>query len=161
MRFVLKEKLISWGDDFHIQDDAGRDVYFVDGKAFSLRSQLSFQDLEGRELAHISRKLVALAPTFTIQRHGQVVAEVKQKLFTLARYVFTVDVPGPDDLVAEGNLLAHEYVFTRRDRRVAQVSKRWITLTDTYGVDVDEGEDPILILATAVVIDQATRKDED
>ena len=30
MRYVMKEKLFSWGDDFCIKDDQGRDVFFVD-----------------------------------------------------------------------------------------------------------------------------------
>jgi hypothetical protein len=36
MRYVMRQKLLSWGDDFVIRDEGGRDVFFVDGKAFSL-----------------------------------------------------------------------------------------------------------------------------
>ena len=45
-------------------------------------------------------------------------------------------------------------VFTRHGTRVAEVSKRWFDLGDTYGIDVAEGEDDVLILAAAVVVDQ-------
>jgi uncharacterized protein YxjI len=44
MRYVMKQKLFSWGDDFVIKDESGGDAFFVDGKAFSLGKQLSFQD---------------------------------------------------------------------------------------------------------------------
>ena len=30
MRYVMKQKLFAFGDDFMIQDADGRDVYFVD-----------------------------------------------------------------------------------------------------------------------------------
>jgi len=46
-----------------------------------------------------------------------------------------------------------EYTFTRAGQSVAEVSKRWFTLTDSYGVDIQEGEDDLLILASTVVID--------
>ncbi|HEU0011466.1 MAG TPA: hypothetical protein VFT34_16725 [Verrucomicrobiae bacterium] len=55
--------------------------------------------------------------------------------------------------------LDHEYSFTRHDREVAQVSKRWFAWTDTYGVDIAEGEDDVLILATAVVIDMVCHQE--
>src|SRR6266498_3906469 len=48
---VLKQKFWSWGDDFRIQDAEGRDVFFVDGLAFSWGDKLSFQDMQRRELA--------------------------------------------------------------------------------------------------------------
>ena len=154
MRYLLKQKLFSWGDDFRIKNDGDDDVFFVDGKVLTLRNKLSFQDMAGRELAFIQKKLLSWGPTYHIYRDDQLAATVKKKLFTLFRCKFTVDVPGPDDLEAAGNFLEHEYVFRRGSREVAQVSKRWFSWTDTYGVDTAQGEDDVLILASAVVIDQ-------
>jgi uncharacterized protein YxjI len=155
MRYVLKQKLLSWGDDFTIQDDQERDVFFVDGKAFSIGAKLSFQDMSGNELLFIKQKVLSWGPTYEIHREGVPVAVVKKELFTLFHCTFTVDVPGPDDLVAEGDFLDHEYVFRRGETPVAAISKRWFTWTDTYGVEVNEDEDAALILASAVVVDLA------
>ena len=85
-------------------------------------------------------------------------AVVKKKLFTLLRHRFFVDVPGPNDLEAKGDFLDHEYEFTQGGQTVAQVSKRWLTLRDTYGIDVASGTDDILILACVVVIDLAQHR---
>jgi uncharacterized protein YxjI len=153
MRYVLKQKFWSWGDDFSIKNADGEDVYFVDGRAFSWGDKLSFQDKNGSELAFIRQKLLSWGPTYEIEVHGKLAAVVKKKLFTFLRCKFTVDVPGPDDLEAQGDFLDHEYTFERQSREVAAVSKRWFSWTDTYGVDVESGEDDVLILATAVVID--------
>lgn len=161
MRYVMKEKLFAWGDDFKIQDEQGRDLYFVDGKAFSLGDKLSFQDLQGVELAAIRQKLLSWGKTYEIYRQGQLIAIVKKGLFDLFRTTFSVDVPGPDDLEAQGNFLDREYSFTRHGRPVAQVSKKWFSWTDTYGVDVAEGEDDILILAATVVVDMCCHEDKD
>ena len=159
MRYVLKQKFWSWGDDFRIQDANGQNVFFVDGRAFSWGDKLSFHDMEKKELAFIRQKLLAWGPTYEIEVHGQLVAVVKKKLFTLLRCKFTVDVPGPDDLEAQGSFLDHEYRFERQGREVAQVSKRWFSWTDTYGVDIVSGEDDVLILATAVVIDMVCHQE--
>jgi len=83
-----------------------------------------------------------------------------KELFALLHHRFTVDVPGPDDLEAKGDFLDHEYVFTRGGREVARVSKRWFALADTYGVEIADGEDDVLILASAVVVDQACHRDD-
>jgi uncharacterized protein YxjI len=153
MRFVMKQKLFSWGDDFYIKDEDGQDIFFVDGKAFSLGDQLSFQDLSGNELAFIKQKLLSWGPTYEIYRAGQLYAVVKKSFFSFLSYKFTVDVPGPDDLEAQGDFLDHEYSFNRSGNMVAEISKRWFSWTDTYGVDIVDGEDTILILACTVVID--------
>ena len=153
MRYVMRQKLLSWGNDFIIRDEAGNDVYFVDGRAISVGNKASFQDMAGRELAFISQKFLSLQPTYELFVDGSLVAVVKRDLFKLFHHTFTVDVPGPDDLVAEGDLLDHEYAFRRGDLSVAHVSKKWFTLADTYGVEIGDGEDAVLILASAVVID--------
>jgi uncharacterized protein YxjI len=84
---------------------------------------------------------------------------VKKHLFTLFRARFTVDVPGPDDLEAKGNFLEHEYVFERDGRDVARISKKWLSLSDSYAIDINEGEDDVVILAAAVVIDLVSHPD--
>jgi uncharacterized protein YxjI len=155
MRYVMKQQLFSWGDDFLIKDERDRDTFFVDGKAFSLGNQLSFQDMAGNELAFIKQKLFSWGPTYEIYREGQLFAVVQKELFTFFKCRFTVDVPGPDDLEAEGDFMDHEYTFTRRGLSVAEVSKKWFSWTDTYGVDIAEGEDDVLIIASTVVIDMA------
>lgn len=161
MLYVMREKLFALGEDFAIKDEDGRDVYFVDGKAFSIGDKLAFRDMAGEEVAFIRQKLLSWGPTYEVYRGGELQAVVKKSLFTLIRHRFTVDVEGPDDLEVEGDFFAHEYVFRRGGRPVATVSKRWFSWTHTYGVEVEPGEDDVLILASTVVIDLALHKDED
>jgi uncharacterized protein YxjI len=160
MRYIMKEKLLSWGDDFRIRDESGRDVFYVDGKVLSFGDKLSFKDMAGNELALIDQKLLALGPTYEIYRSGHKVAVVKKKLFTMMRARFTVDVPGPNDLEAVGDFIGHDYTFTRSGREAARVSKKWFRMSDTYGVEVAPGEDDVLILASTVVIDLCMHGDD-
>jgi uncharacterized protein YxjI len=157
----MKEKWFSLGNDFAITDTEGRECFYVDGRVFSIGDKLSFQDRDRKEVAFIRQRLLALGPTYEIARGGELVATVKKKIFTLFHCRFSVDVPGPNDLEAKGNFLDHEYEFSLRGNRVAQVSKRWIALTDSYVIDVASGADDVLILACAVVIDLACHEDRD
>jgi uncharacterized protein YxjI len=160
MRYLMKQKLFCLGDDFTIKNDRGEDVFVVDGKVFSIGDKLSFQDMNGNELAFISQRVLSWGPTYEIYRGDELAAVVKKELFTFFHCKFTVDVPGPDDLEAEGNFSDHEYTFARDGQSVAQVSKRWFSLSDTYGVDIADGEDDILILASTVVIDMVCHGDK-
>ncbi|HNY28891.1 MAG TPA: LURP-one-related family protein [Candidatus Sumerlaeota bacterium] len=155
MRYLMKQKLFSLGDDFYIQDESGQNAFFVDGKVFALGDQLSFQDLAGNELAFIRQKLLAWGPTYEIYRDGTLYATVQKDLFSFLHCCFSVDVPGPDDLEAEGDFLNHEYTFTRQGFPIATVSKQWFSWADTYGVEIARGEDEVLLLACSVVIDMA------
>jgi uncharacterized protein YxjI len=153
MKYLMRQKVFCLGNDFVIKDDNGHDKFLVDGRALSFGDKLSFQDMDGHELAYIQQKLLAWGPTYEIWYGDSLAAVVKKKLFTFLHCRFSVDVQGPDDLEAEGNFLDHEYRFTRGGYTVAEVSKQWFRFSDTYGVDLDPGEDDVLILASTIVID--------
>ena len=154
MRYQMKQKLISFGDDFKVTDDSGRKVATVDGKVLALRNKLELLDPDGKQLAMIKEHFIApLRPVYDIERDGKTLATVKKDLFTVFRASFTVDVPGPADLEAQGSFMEHEYTFKRGNKTVAKVSKAWFSITDSYGVDVEDSEDWVLILASTIVID--------
>ena len=160
MRYVLRQKVFCLGDDYTIRDENDVDCFRVDGNAFSFGDKLSFQDMQGNELAFIRQKLLAWGPTYEIYRDGEIAAVVKKHAFTFMNCKFTVDVPGPDDLEAAGDFLEKEYIFSRGDSPVATISKRWFAISDTYGVDIAEGEADVLILASAAVIDLCCHADK-
>jgi uncharacterized protein YxjI len=149
----MRQKVFCLGDDYTITDESGRECFVVDGAAFTIRDSTSFRDMQGRELCHIQKRLLSFGPTYEIERGGRTTV-ISKHLFTLFNCRFTVDVPGPNDLEASGNFTDHEYTFKNTsDETIAMVSKRWFTFTDTYGVDVADGQDDVLILAATVVID--------
>jgi len=158
--YVIREKFFSIGDDFDVLDEHGTKVLHVDGKVFSLRNKVVIEDPAGAEVASVHRHLVAMRPTFEITIGGEKAAEVRKKLFTPFREKFTIDVPGPDDLEMKGDLLDHEYVIERGGEEVAAVSKRWLTIRDTYAVQITAGQEPLLIIASVLALDLALARDE-
>ena len=158
--YVIRERFFSIGDDFDVLDEHGNKVFHVDGKVLSVRNKVIVEDLSGAEVASVHRHLVAVRPTYQITIGGEKAAEVRKKLFTPFREKFTIDVPGPDDLEMKGDLLDHEYVIERGGDEVAAVSKRWLTIRDTYAVQVGPDVDPLLILCSVLALDLALARDE-
>jgi uncharacterized protein YxjI len=116
--------------------------------------------MQGNELAFISQKIFSLKKTYEISRNKCHFASVV-KDWTFFKDQFVVDIPGPNDYQVQGDFFDHEYEFLRSGRAVARVSKRFFSWSDTYGIDIVEGEDDALILATAVVIDLVCHAKDD
>ena len=156
-KYRMREKLFSIGDDFWIENDDGDRVFKVNGKALRIRETLVFEDPSGAELFTVQEKKLHIRDTMDIERGGQTVARVKKALITPLRERFSVDVEDGDDLEAKGNIVDHEYKIERGGSKVAEVSKRWFRVRDTYGIEIAPGQDDALILAVAVCIDRMTR----
>ena len=152
MRYRMKQQAWSLTERFTITNAVDEPVGYIDGAVKLFGRQLSFTDVTGHEVARIEQKGLQLRPVFEINRDGHLCALVYPEMFKLTP-TFTVDVPGPDDLRVEGDLFAHEYFFVRGGKTVAAVSRKWWTIADTFGVDVLEDEDHVLILASTVVVD--------
>jgi uncharacterized protein YxjI len=161
-RYKIQQKLISIGDDFWIENDEGKKVFKVDGKVLRIRKTLIFEDLNGKKLCQIQERLLAIKDTMVItDADGEQMATVKKALIAPLRDRWRVKVKDGDDLDVQGNILDHEYSIKQGHKKVAEVSKKWFRITDTYGAEVEEGQNDILILAIAVVIDMMAHEDEE
>ena len=153
-RYKICQKLISIGDDFWIENTKGQKVFKVDGKALRIRKTLEFEDANGRKLAQIKERRLAIKDTMVIEdAHGKDIATVKKALIAPLRDKWNVNVKGGDDLVVQGNILDLEYDIKQGRKKVAEVSKKWFTITDTYGVEIADGQNDVLILAVAIAVD--------
>jgi uncharacterized protein YxjI len=159
--YVIRERMFRLGEDSDITDEAGQPVLHVDGKVLSLHNRLILTDPAGRETGQVHRRLAALRPTYQITIGGKDVAEVRKHLFTPFGERFAINVRGADDMEIEGDLFSHEFTIQRGGQTVATVSKRWLSLTDTYAVEVAPGEDDVLILASVLALDLATDAEHD
>ena len=153
--YVIREHLLRLGEDSDITDEAGQPVLHVDGKVLSLHNRLILRDPTGRETGQVHRKLAALRPTYEITIDGKDVAEVRGHLLAPFGERFTIDVHGADGMEIRGDLLSHEFTIDRDGHTVAAISKRWLTATASYAVDIAAGEDDLLILASILALDLA------
>ena len=155
-RYVLREKLLSLGDDFWIENDRGERIFHVDDKVLRVRDTVVVKDANGRELYKLKKRLLRARDTMAIERDDDKVATVRKALITPLRDRFTVDLEEGGNLDVEGDILDHEYQITRDGIPVANISKRWFRVRESYGVAVAPGQDDALILAITVCIDHLT-----
>jgi uncharacterized protein YxjI len=153
--YKMREKLVAIGDDYWIEDSNGNRVYKVNGKALRLRSTLDFEDAHGQVLAKIQERVARIRETMVIEdANGNSLASVRKAMITPFRERWTVKVENGPDISVQGNIIDHEYKLELDGTKVAEVSKKWLRVADTYGVEVAQGQNPVLILAITAVLDQ-------
>jgi uncharacterized protein YxjI len=153
-RYQMRQRLVAIGDDFFIENEAGQRVFKVDGKVLRVRDKLVFRDMQGDKLCQIQERMLRVKDTMAIEDgDGNKVAEVKKALITPVRDRWTVKIRSGPDLEVQGNILDHEYEIKEGRRKVAQVSKKWFRVRDTYGVEVAPDQEDIVILAVTVALD--------
>jgi uncharacterized protein YxjI len=157
--FQLRRRMFTIGEDFWIQNERGENSFRVDQEMLHIRETFALHDANGNELATVDRKILAIQPTMNIERNGQVWATVRKALFTLLRQHFSIEVAGGGELEAKGDILNHEYEITSGGQVAATISKRWFTITESYGIAVAPGQDQVLLLCAAVCIDELSETD--
>jgi uncharacterized protein YxjI len=155
-RYRMRERIFDIGEDFTVEDDRGRPAFRVDGKVLTLRKTYMLEDLDGHPLATIREPLVSLRDTVVIDRPGHPPAKVRHVLFSLVRKRYHVELPD-GDLEVEGDIIGHEYTIKRGRETVARISKGWFQIRDSYGIEVEPGEDPPLMLSIGVALESFDR----
>ena len=156
-KYRMQEKLFAIGDDFWVENEEGERAFKVDGKALRIRDTFVLEDASGAELFTVQEKKLRVRDTMEIERGGRTAATIKKALITPLRERFSITVEDGDDMEAKGNVVDHEYKIERGGDKVAEVSKRWFRVRDTYGIEIAPGQDDALILAVTVCIDQMGR----
>ncbi|MFJ7492526.1 LURP-one-related/scramblase family protein [Streptomyces sp. NPDC097727] len=153
MRFLVRERLFAVGDDYWIEDADGHKVFLVDGKAMRVRDTFELKDAQGRVLVEIRQKLLSLRDTMLIERDGEELATVKRKRLSLLRNHYRVTLVDGTELDVSGKILDREFAIDYDGELLAQISRRWLTVRDTYGIDVvREDADAALLIAVSVSV---------
>jgi uncharacterized protein YxjI len=156
-QYRMREKMFAIGDDFWVETADGEKAFKVNGKALRVRDTLVLESPGGEELYTIQEKKLSIRDRMDIERGGKTVATIKKALISPLRERYSISIEDGDDMEAKGNIVDHEFKIERDGDRVAEVSKRWFRVRDTYGIEVAPGQDDALIIAVAVCIDQMGR----
>jgi uncharacterized protein YxjI len=151
----MRQRMLAIGDDYSIEDSAGRRVFRVDGKVARLRKTLIVEDLQGREVFKLKQHVVNVRDTMAIEDPDGTVALVKHALINPIRERFSVHFEkGGVEWQIHGNVVDHEYEVRGPEGKVGEVSKRWLRAADTYSIAVEPGGNDALVIAVAIVIDE-------
>jgi uncharacterized protein YxjI len=152
-RYQLRDKIFSIGDDAYIDDENGSHVFRVDNQLLHIRQTFVLNDMRDEEVATLRKRIVAIHSIMDITHGGQPLAAVKKNLLALIGSRFEVSLASGDVWKIRGNVFAHEYAISHNGSPIASISKHWITLVDTFGIEIQPGYDDALVLAVAVAVD--------
>jgi uncharacterized protein YxjI len=152
MRYKVRQKIFSFGDNFAIKDDNDTPHFIVRGKVFTIGDKLTLEDLNGNELFYIEQKLFKLLPEYYIFQNGTQVAKIKKE-FTLFKPKFYIE-SNFGDYKMQGDILSYNFNILKGGRKVAAVRKKWFSFSDTYGVEISDEENQAFLLTLVIVIDQ-------
>ena len=95
------------------------------------------------------QKMIAIGNDYWIENEqGETVYKVDGKALRWRKTFIFED--------AHGNILDHEYTIDAGDDKVAEVSKKWLQVRDSYSVSIEPGQEDFIILAVVLCIDEMT-----
>jgi uncharacterized protein YxjI len=162
VKFVMRERVFGIGEDFWIEDETGQKAFLVDGKALRLRQTFELKGPEGEVLAVIRKKMISVRDTMVIERDGDTVAKVHRKLFSPLRHKMVIELADGQEWTATGDIIDKNYSIESDDGPVAETSRKWFRIRESYGIQVDHPDVP-LVLSVAVAVDElaADARDKD
>ncbi|MGW7572668.1 LURP-one-related/scramblase family protein [Streptomyces sp. NPDC054765] len=162
-KYMVRDRIFGIGDDYWIDDEHGRHAYLVDGKALRLRETFELKDTERRVLITLRKKMLSLRDTMTIERDDRPLATIKRKRLSLLRNHYRVALVDGTELDVSGKILDREFAIEYEGELLAEISRRWLTVRDTYAVNVvrDDADPPLLIAIAVCVIRLAEREHGD
>ncbi|MFE1797081.1 LURP-one-related/scramblase family protein [Streptomyces sp. NPDC059517] len=162
MRFLVRDRLLGFGDDYWIEDEQGHKAFLVDGKAMRLRDTFELKDRQGRVLIDIHKKMLALRDTMVVERDGEPLATIRRKRLSLLRNHYRVTLADGTELDVSGKILDREFVVEYDGELLALISRRWLRVRETYGVEVVRDDaDPTLLIAVAVCVIHLAERESD
>ncbi|MCW2917275.1 MAG: hypothetical protein JWN52_5343 [Actinomycetia bacterium] len=162
MRYLVRERIFGIGDDFWIEDETRQRAFFVDGKVLRLHQTFELKTPDGRIAATIRKKAISLRDTMVVEREGDRLAAVRKKLISPFRDRFTVELADGQEWAVKGNILDKEYEIEDERGKLAEISRKWFRVRDTYAVEVaPDAVDVALVLSVAVCVDALAHSDED
>ena len=151
MRFLIKQRVFSWGDKYDIYDEQGNAKYFVKGELFSFGHKLHVYDMRGNEIGAVHEKVLSFPKQFEIIMGGRVRGYIT-KQFTFFTQKYDIDFNGWH---VDGNFFEWNYDVYSGGRKIIQINKEWLAWGDTYTIDIENPADELMGLMLVVAIDAA------
>lgn len=161
--FIIEQKILALRDTFGIKDRNGNQLAYVKKQLVSFGPKFWYEDPNGQRLGEIHGKVIAIRPTFEIyDSQGQMVAQVKKKIMKLFGEAWWMeDSSGQEIAKINGNIWEHNYyIQDMGGQPVAQIHKKWVSVRDSYGVEMLNPQwDPYLVLSYAISLDNTEKRE--
>jgi uncharacterized protein YxjI len=159
--YIIEQKIAALRDTFGIKDRNGNLLAYVRRKIVSLGPLFQFETPDGTKLGEMKGKILTVRPTFEIYDLQGLVAVVKKKMLKLVGSEWWLESPpGTEVARIKGNITEHEFsIQSSSGTEIAQIHKKWVSLRDTYGIEIFSKDlDPYILIAYAIAMDHAEFK---
>jgi uncharacterized protein YxjI len=153
VKFLMRERMFSIGEDFWIEDEKGQRAFLVDGKALRLRQTFELKGPGDEILAVIRKKIISIRDTMVVERDGETIAKVHKKLFSPLHHKMLIELADGQEWTATGDIIEKNYVIESEQGVIAQTSRKWFRIRESYGIEIAHPDLP-LVLSVAVAVDE-------
>lgn len=150
MKYFVKQKIFTLGEEFEIYDENGIVRYRVEGAIFSFGEMFKMYDKDGNLLYQLNQELFSLMPKFNLIKDDNIVASMNKK-FTFVKSEYDIEQLG---WKVKGDFWSHDFQIYDGSNVIATIKKEWFTLGDCYEFDILDTKNVELVLAVILMIDE-------
>lgn len=152
MKLRMRSKTASLHRRAWVLDGRGNALYQIHSKLASLHDTTFVERANGDPVATISRSPVSLHETHLLEMEDGTAVQLRAQLLHLTKDVLDIEELGWH-LV--GNLVQHDYWLMDRDgQMLAQAHRKWMSLHNTYEIEVEDESQLDSIIAVVAALDR-------
>lgn len=157
MRMYFKQRIFSILDSYDIYDESGKTLFTVEGK-WGFSHKFVIYDRNHKKVGFIEQKVLSILPKFYIYVDGEEVGMIRRRV-TFFHSLYTLDELGWE---MKGDVFNWDFkIKDSSNDIVAVVTKKLISFSDTYWIDVKDERNALvaLMFVLATDADQCSSKD--
>lgn len=157
-KYIFKEKFFKITDKYWISDENGEKAFFLDQDFTFLGYRAAVYGVNRDRLFSIEKKIISLLPKFFVDFADGSKMTVNQR-FTILRKSIDVDTDfGTINL--KGSIWDYNFVISLNGKKIGEVNKKFISLTDHYVLTVFDEDYTLALVALVICLNKIQDDDE-
>lgn len=150
MKYFIKQKIFSFKEDMYIKNALDENAYFIDSEFLSLGLNCKIFDINNNLKYSIKEKLLTFLSKYEIfNENDELCAIVSQKM-SLFKTKINIDCTF-GNIYIEGDFLGLNYNIYVNETLAATVNKKFLSLSDTFEVDILFGDHAFIISLVSII----------
>ena len=151
MILYIKQKVFSLTDSYNVYDENLEPVYRVESEFLSLLSKIHLYDMHDNELFFIKKNFTFMFAEYEIYNGELLCAKVKQEFSFLRPRLSVTSTYGDFDI--QGEFFDMDFNVICNGELLGRISKEWLSLGDSYRLEVANQKDAAFFTALVIAID--------
>ncbi len=157
MKYIIKNKIFSFGDGSTVRDDDGKDLFYVKGKVFTFTKKKYIRTLDKKVLYIVRNKFFYffLPKVFLLDAEGNKLLMIKKKSFFSFKQNFEI-IPEPGqnlDIAIQGDILGRHYDIVENGVPVAHVRRNYNLIKDSFWLETEDEERAPFYISFVIALD--------